>query len=156
KGHRGEDALGNAIASFVPGKPAAIWPDGYARRIPAGSKLVFQMHYTPDGTEHVDQSEAGLVFADAKTVKKEVLSCTALNAKFAIPPGDSDCPVEANYHFSQDMLLYALVPHMHFRGKSFRFVAKYPDQTEEILLDVPRYDFNWQNTYVLAEPKLMP
>jgi peroxiredoxin len=155
-GHRGEDALGNAIASFVPGKPATIWPDGYARRIPAGSKLVFQMHYTPNGTEQVDQSEAGLVFADAKTVKKEVLSGTSLNTKFAIPPGDADYPVEASYHFSQDTVLYSLVPHMHFRGKSFRFVAKYPDQSEEVLLDVPRYDFNWQNTYVLAEPKLMP
>ncbi len=76
-GRHGEDALGNAIASFVPGKPAAIWPEGYARRILAGSKLVFQIHYTPNGTEHIDQSEAGLVFADAKTVKKEILSGTA-------------------------------------------------------------------------------
>ena len=63
---RGEDPLFNAIAAFRAGMPASLWPDGYARFVPAGSKLVFQMHYTPNGTEQTDQSEVGLVFADPR------------------------------------------------------------------------------------------
>ncbi len=153
---RPEDPLVNAIASFSPGQPAAIGPDQYARRIPAGSKLVFQLHYTPNGSEQIDQSEAGLVLADRKKVEKEILVTAAVNWQFRIPPGESNHRVEARHRFNQDTELYALIPHMHLRGKSFRFTAIYPDKREEILLDVPRYDFNWQNVYLLAEPKLMP
>jgi peroxiredoxin/mono/diheme cytochrome c family protein len=153
---RGEDALTNAVASFVPGAPAKVWPEEYGRRIPAGSKLVFQMHYTPNGTQVEDQSEAGLLLADPTKVQKELLQACALNFQFEIPPGAPNYHVEARYHFSEDMDLYSLVPHMHLRGKAFRFTAIYPDKTEEVLLDVPRYDFNWQNIYQFAEPKRMP
>ena len=152
----GGDALLNSVASFVPGMPAKVWPEGYARRIPAGSKLVFQMHYTPNGMEHVDQSEAGLVFADPQKVKTEILQTSVVNSQFKIPPGDPNYAVEAHYRFPKDMDLYTLCPHMHVRGKSFRFTAVYPDKTREVLLDVPHYDFNWQNIYQLAEPKRMP
>jgi peroxiredoxin len=150
------DALSNAVASFVPGMPANNGPETHARLIPAGSKLVFQMHYTPNGAETTDQSEAGLVFADPKQVQKQVSLTSALNWKFQIPPGAPDYKVEARAHIPQDVTIYSLTPHMHWRGKSFRFTAVYPDQHEEVLLDVPRYDFNWQNTYLLAEPKFLP
>lgn len=153
---RGEDALTNAVASFVPGSPAKVWPEEYARRIPAGSKLVFQMHYTPNGTQVDDQSEAGLLLADPANVQKELLQACALNFQFEIPPGAPNYHVEARYRFTQDMDLHSLVPHMHLRGKAFRFTAIYPDKHEEVLLDVPRYDFNWQNIYQFAEPKHMP
>jgi peroxiredoxin len=152
----GDDALANAIASFVPGAPAKVWPEEYARRIPAGSKLVFQMHYTPNGAEVEDQSEAGLVLADRAKVQKELLQACALNFQFEIPPGAPSFPVQARYRFTQDVDLYSLVPHMHLRGQAFRFTAVYPDKTEEVLLDVPRYDFNWQNIYQFAEPKHIP
>jgi mono/diheme cytochrome c family protein len=154
--NRGEDALINSVASFVPGMPAKVWPEAYARRIPAGSKLVFQMHYTPNGTAVEDQSEAGLLFADSAKVERELLQAAALNFRFEIPPGAADYGVEARYHFYQDVDLFALIPHMHLRGKSFRFTAVYPDQHEEVLLDVPRYDFNWQNIYLLDQPKRLP
>jgi hypothetical protein len=152
----GADALLKAVASSGPGIPALVTPEGYARRIPAGSKLVFQMHYTPNGTEQVDQSEAGLVFADPATVKKEMQIGAVLNFQFLIPPGASDHRVEGEDKFEQDTLLYALIPHMHLRGKAFRFVAVAPDGRTEILLDVPKYDFNWQNIYQLTKPRLMP
>src|SRR6185437_3669155 len=67
-----------------------------------------------------------------------------------------DYRLEATHRFDEDTLLYTLQPHMHLRGKSFRFDALYPDGSRETLLDVPRYDFNWQLTYALAEPKLLP
>jgi peroxiredoxin len=150
------DALFNAVAAFSPGMPAGIYPAGYARRIPAGSKLIFQVHYTPNGSPQTDVSSAGLVFADPAEVKKEIKIGAALEFRFRIPPGADNHRVEATHRFDQDTLLYSLLPHMHLRGKSFRFDAHYPDGTTETLLDVPRYDFNWQNSYVLAEAKRMP
>ncbi|HEY2250885.1 MAG TPA: glycogen-binding domain-containing protein, partial [Planctomycetaceae bacterium] len=101
-------------------------------------------------------SELGIVMADPKTEPREAKVGIAVNQKFRIPPGAADHPVPAGFGFTQDTLLHSLSPHMHYRGKSFRFTAKYPDGTSEVLLDVPRYDFNWQNVYQLVEPKLMP
>ncbi|MEX0641562.1 MAG: redoxin domain-containing protein, partial [Pirellulales bacterium] len=153
---RGEDALANGIATFAPGLPAMKMPDGYAFRVPAGSRLVMQAHYTPNGSEQTDQSYAGIVLADPKTVKHEISIHAAMNFRFLIPPGDKDYSVSATYRIGEDSLLYTLAPHMHYRGKSFRFTAKYPDGSQEILLDVPRYDFNWQNVYKFSEPKRIP
>jgi len=150
------DALMNSIAAFVPGMPASNYAPGFARRIPAGSNLVFQMHYTPNGREQQDVSKAGLVFADPTSIEKEIKTQAVFNFQFSIPPHADDYPVQANYRFRQDSILYSLTPHMHLRGKSFRYTARYPDGAEEVLLDVPRYDFNWQNIYFLAEPKPMP
>jgi hypothetical protein len=147
---------GEFLAADVPGLPPMMLQDGDARFVPAGSKLVFQMHYTPNGTLQTDQSRVGLVFADSKTVVREMKSNMVLNFKFQLPPGADTFPVEADFRFGQDYLLYSLMPHMHLRGKTFRFEAIYPDQKREVLLDVPHYSFDWQNQYVLAKPKLMP
>lgn len=146
----------NALGGYVPGLPTGVLPPGVARRIPAGSTLAFQVHYTPNGTEQIDLSKVGLVFTDAKNVKKQLEVGMALNFLFRIPPGAKDHRVEAEQGFSEDTLLLSLQPHMHLRGKSFRFDANYPDGKTETLLDVPRYDFGWQLTYALAEPKLLP
>ena len=151
-----EDPLYNSIAAFAPGMPAGMWPKKYARLIPAGSKLAFQVHYTPNGSEQIDQSEVGLVFADPKSVTKEVKIGCAINADFRIPAGEKNYHLQSGHEFTQDTYVHALIPHMHYRGKAFRFTAQYPNGTSEVLLDVPRYDFNWQNTYVLEAPKLMP
>ncbi len=144
------------IAASAPGSPPMLLPDGYAKRIPAGSKLLFQVHYTPNGTATTDMSSIGLKFIDEVDVKKQVLTLKALERKFRIPAGDGNHRVEARFHFEQDAELLSLFPHMHLRGKSFRYGAKFPDGSEEILLDVPRYDFNWQNAYLLPEPRLIP
>jgi len=154
--HKPQDPLFNAIAAFAPGMPALVGPEGCALRIPAGSKLGFQVHYTPNGSPQTDISEAGLIFLDPKQVKKQLEIEAAFNWRFIIPPGVKDYPISAEYRLPQDSLLYTLTPHMHWRGKSFRFTAQYPDGSEEILLDVPRYDFNWQNIYLLDEPKRLP
>lgn len=153
---KGEDPLMNAVATFAPGMPAELYPEGYARLVPAGSRLVFQVHYTPSGTEQTDQSEVGLVFAEPDRDYKEIKLAVVINEEFRIPPGDPNYPVHAKHEFKHDTTLHALMPHMHYRGKAYRFTARYPDGKEEILLDVPRYDFNWQNLYSLVEPKLLP
>jgi hypothetical protein len=80
----------------------------------------------------------------------------AANLDFEIPPQADDYRVEATHRFSHDMELHSLAPHMHYRGKAFRFEATYPNGSREVLLDVPRYDFNWQHNYRFAEPKFMP
>jgi peroxiredoxin len=144
------------LTATAPGAQPLMLKEGLAKFIPAGSQLIFQMHYTPNGTAQEDRSCVGFKFADPKTVRREVATQKAANDRFVIPPGDDNHRVEAEHRFDKDSLLLALFPHMHLRGKSFRYEAIYPDGKREVLLDVPHYDFNWQNGYALAEPKLLP
>jgi hypothetical protein len=153
-GERG--GIGDPVAVGVPGMWSMAFPDGVARYVPAGSKLVFQMHYTPNGTSQTDQTRVGLVFADPKKVRQSLKADMAINFKFKIPPRTADYEATADFRFAQDMILHSLYPHMHVRGKSFRIDAIYPDKRREILLEVPRYRFDWQNRYVLTKPMRMP
>jgi peroxiredoxin/mono/diheme cytochrome c family protein len=151
-----EGGIGDPVAVFAPGTAPMTFPEGTARLIPAGSKLVFQMHYTPNGSEQTDQTSVGIVFADPARVRRAMRAGMAINTRFRIPAREADYQASADYRFGQDAILYALYPHMHLRGKAFRFEAVYPDRRREVLLDVPRYRFDWQDRYVLAEPKRMP
>jgi peroxiredoxin len=151
-----DEAGGDFLAAYAPGMPPRVLPDGVARRVPAGSRLKFQVHYTPRGTRQVDRSRIGLAFADPSTVHKDLKSGMALDFRLRIPPGATNYISKADFRFDQAGELYSLMPHMHLRGKSMTFVAEYPGGRREILLDVPRYEFDWQNLYVLAEPKPMP
>jgi peroxiredoxin len=144
------------LAAAAPGTPPLQLPDGMAKRVPAGWHLVFVMHYTPNGSEQTDQTSLGLVFEQSRQVKKEVITNLVIDTGLCIPPHAKDHRVELTYPVREDLLLLALFPHMHLRGKSFRYEAEYPNGSSEILLDVPRFDFNWENRYVLAEPKLLP
>ncbi len=148
---------GGFLVGYVPGMRAKHFPDGMAKLIPAGSQLVFQVHYTPIGTKQQDLSKVGFVFADPKDVKQQVLTTRAANRGFKIPAGDDNHRVEGTSRSSRaDVMLLAMMPHMHLRGKSFRYEARYPDGKTETLLEVPHYDFNWQTGYQLAKPKLLP
>lgn len=149
-------AEGQMIAIYAPGMPPWKYPEGAAMKVAKGSTFFIQMHYTPNGQEQQDRSLVGLRFLDPAKVKKKVTYGMAVNMGFEIPPHADNYEVSTKVKFSRDMLLLNLFPHMHFRGKSFRFDAVYPDGTTEVLLDVPRYDFNWQLRYDLAEPKLLP
>ena len=144
------------LVGTAPGNPPTRCPPGMAKRIRAGSKLLFQMHYTANGAEQKDLSSVGLVYADPATVTREVRTDMAIDGAFEVPPGADNYPVHAWRRFSTDSLIVSFMPHMHLRGKAFRYELKYPDGTVETLLDIPRYDFNWQNTYVLSEPKFVP
>ncbi len=156
RGRQVGDVHSEWLTATAPGARPLVLTDGHAKLIPAGSKLVFQLHYTPNGTPQTDRSSVGLIFTDAKNVKHQVGTDQAGNRGIRIPAGEANYKAEGLQNFSRDMNLLAFFPHMHLRGKSFRYTAVYPDGQEEILLDVPRYDFAWQNAYELAEPKLMP
>lgn len=145
------------LAGFAPGTRPLVVPEGMAKRIPAGSKLVFQMHYTPIGTPQKDRSSIGLKFVDdPSTITHQVATTAASTHDFVIPAGAADHLVTAERVLESDTLLLSMFPHMHLRGSAFRYEAFYPDGSHEVLLDVPRYDFNWQNSFILAEPKLLP
>jgi hypothetical protein len=128
-----------------------------AKRIPAGGQFLFQVHYTPNGSEQFDHSKLGLIFADPKTITHEVKTVSAAGKSLAIPPGDNNYRIEAATTIREDdLLVLNLMPHMHLRGKSFFYEAIFADGRKETLLDVPRYDFNWQTAYRLADPKALP
>ncbi len=144
------------IAGAAPGTPAWTKPAGMATHLKAGTRLVFQMHYTPNGREQEDRTAVSFVFCDAAQVTSHVAMNMAVNFGFRIPAGADNHKVEAQHEFAKDTLILNLAPHMHLRGKSFRMDLRYPDGKTETLLEVPRYDFNWQVIYMLDEPKLAP
>jgi peroxiredoxin len=147
---------GQMIGVYAPGMNPWRYPSGTAMKIKAGSTLVIQMHYTPNGTAQSDRSYVGLKLLDAAEVKDQVNYGMVFDAGFEIPPHAEDHEVVARKRFLRDSYVYNLFPHMHYRGKSFKFEAEYPDGRREVLLDVPHYDFNWQLRYDLAEPVFMP
>jgi peroxiredoxin/mono/diheme cytochrome c family protein len=148
----GEDSY---LALFVPGESPSIYPPGTAKLVPAGSDLIFQMHYTPVGRAKSDRSSVALILAKGP-VQHRVVTYGIANSKFEIPPGHGNYPAEASLAIPQDAQLLSLSPHMHLRGKSFQYSAVYPDGKDEVLLSVPAYDFAWQNTYRLTEAKPLP
>jgi hypothetical protein len=160
KGQRIRDVGGGIdgfLAGYVPGLTPESFPKGMAKRIPKGASIVFEVHYTPIGSVQTDQSKIGIVFADQPKVTHEVITTSGLNEDFRIPPNTEGHPVKARSHRPiGGSLLLGMMPHMHLRGKAFRYTAKFPDGSKEILLDVPNYDFNWQMSYRLAEPRPMP
>ncbi len=154
---RGQQAIsfGDNVAGYAPGTMPDIMVPGEAKLIPAGSDIIFQVHYTANGTPGTDVSKLGLIFAKGP-VTKRVLSLAVTTANFAIPPGDPNYEVKARMTLQEDATLVNLLPHMHFRGKDFIYRVTYPSGETETLLDVPHYDFNWQLTYELAKPKVLP
>src|SRR5262249_47707473 len=117
--------------------------------------IVMQLHYTTNGTETSDRTRIGIVFAK-EPPKERVKGVLIYNTDFTIPAGADNAMVMAAAEVRSDVKLVSFLPHMHLRGRSFSYRATYPDGTQEVLLDVPKYDFNWQLTYYLAEPKLLP
>ena len=136
--------------------PQLTLPSGRAKRIPAGSRLLFLMHYTAIGTPQIDQTSVGLVLADPDEVRQEVATHVMFATDLEIPPHTSDYRREMVCQFDEAVELLSLFPHMHYRGKSFRYEVEYPDGQSETLLSLPRWDFNWQHNYILAEPKRLP
>ncbi|MEZ6063298.1 MAG: redoxin domain-containing protein [Planctomycetaceae bacterium] len=140
------------LTAYVPGQRLVDLPQGYARRVPAGSKIVFQMHYTTNGRTQEDVTQIGLVFADPRDVTHEMITLIGINQEFEIPPHASDHEATGDINgFLKSGRLMSIAPHMHYRGRSFQVFADRADRTET-LLSVPRYDFNWQHSYELAEP----
>ena len=148
----GGDAM---LVNWAVGEDAPIFMPGMAKRIPAGSTLIFQVHYTTNGTPGRDRSRIGLIFSK-QPPQREVRTAAIANATFAIPPGEANHTVEAEATFSEDVKVWSMHPHMHLRGKDMTYTATYPDGRSEIVLKVPQYNFGWQTDYWLAEPLVLP
>ncbi|MDB4766767.1 redoxin domain-containing protein, partial [bacterium] len=141
------------LAAYVPGQTPLTFESGRARFVPKGSKLVFQQHYTPNGTVADDITKIGMVFADEAEIQTELMTVIALDQSFEIQPHDDSHIVDVFTHgLPREGKLLAVSPHMHYRGKSFEAFATGADQSEQPLVKVPRYDFNWQHRYEFTEP----
>lgn len=140
------------LTAYVPGQKQGELPTGYAQRVPAGSRLVFQMHYTPNGRPAEDKTRLGLVFTDRENVTHQVMVLGGLDQDFEIPPHAERYDVNGQIDgFPENGFLLSITPHMHLRGKSFEFRLESADDVTK-LLDVPAYDFNWQHNYELTSP----
>ncbi len=156
-GEGGEDFARGWVCGTAPGDMPLVLPPGVALKIPAGSTLVWQMHYTPTGKDEVDRSQIALkLYKEPTPPRSWVQKLPVVNSKFEIPPGATHHQVESEHTFDRDVLLLSFMPHMHVRGKDFLYEAIYPDGRRETLLSVPRYDFNWQSSYRLASPVRLP
>lgn len=139
------------FGAYAPGGGGLAYPDGLAKRVPAGSKLRFQLHYTPNGTATTDRSRIGLTFSKVP-VQHEVHTSSLVNVWFSIPPGADNHEVVARMKAPRGATLLSLFPHSHVRGKAARYEVVRADGKQELLLDVPRYDFNWQLGYTFVKP----
>lgn len=139
------------LTVYTPGMAPDVWTNGMAKFIPAGADFVFQLHYTPNGKAGADQSKVGVVFAKAP-VERRVMTMGAVDFGLTIPPGEANAVSHAatpNFH---PATILSFFPHMHVRGKSFEYEVIHADGRREKVLNVPRYDFNWQFSYRLETP----
>jgi len=147
------ETTSDLLLVYAPGSSPDQWPEGMAKFVPAGSDLVFQMHYTTNGTADEDQTSVGMVFAKSPP-KQRVVTLQLNNHALIIPPGAEDFRVEVQGALPNDATLLSLFPHMHLRGKRFEYDIVHDDGTAEVLLRV-NYHFHWQLSYKLAEPRLL-
>ena len=147
------ETTSDLLLVYAPGSSPDQWPDGMAKFVPAGSDLVFQMHYTTNGTAAQDQTGIGIVLSKALP-KQRVITLQLNNHALIIPPGADDFRVEVQGTLPNDATLLSLFPHMHLRGKRFEYDIVRDDGGVEVLLRV-NYHFHWQLSYRLAEPRLL-
>ncbi|MBX3279830.1 MAG: hypothetical protein KF868_17650 [Acidobacteria bacterium] len=143
------------MAGWAPGVEAVFLPEAVGVRIPKGVRLGIQVHYAPTDTDAIDETRVGLYFADG-TIRKNLRVLFGDRRDVEIPPGDPNYSLTAKKTFDADAIIHFYHVHMHLRGKSYVMKLTYPDGREEIGIDVPRYDFNWQRTYVLTSPLRVP
>jgi mono/diheme cytochrome c family protein len=143
------------IGGVTPNKPGLVFEPGTARLLRGNSDIVMQIHYTTNGVEAKDRTTIGVIYAKQPPTKIAA-GGMAINPRFVIPAGDGNAEVRATSVLQRDTYITGYTPHMHVRGKDMTYIAHYADGTSETLLSVPRYDFNWQLTYELATPKLLP
>jgi len=153
--HQAHETDSDRLLVYAPGSSPDRWPDGMAKFIPAGSDLVFQMHYTTNGQIGSDQTSVGMVFAK-RPPKQRILTLQLANDHdpVPIPPNTDNYRVEVRGTFPNDATLLSFFPHMHLRGKRFEYDLVHLDHTSETLLRV-NYGFFWQPSYRLAEPRLI-
>ncbi len=150
-----DGGLNGFFAGYVPGMLNEPFPEGTGKWLPKGSRFEFQWHYTTTGRAATDQSLLGLYLCKKKP-EREFFTRAATTVDFEIKANDPRSPTSATYEFDRDVILYEMGPHMHYRGKEVSYAVKYPDGKQEMVLNVPNYDFNWQTMYRFDKPMRLP
>lgn len=150
----------SSLGSLVPGGDPRFYREGYGRLVKPGQSVTFQMHYHKEpgaGTGMWDQTSVGLKFYPENYEPKYKMEGDPMgNFRFSIPPGDPNYAAKSEFTFAHDARIISFMPHMHLRGKAAEIMAFYPDGSTERLLNVPKYDFNWQTTYEYNDYKFIP
>ena len=144
------------LAAWAAGATPVVFPEGTGRLLKKGATIVGDFHYHPIEETRTDRTRVGIHFAENNRVEKELINLWVMNASFEIPAGDPNVEAKSSFTFKQDSHILGLAPHMHYRGKDFKYTATYPDGRTEELLSVSKYDFNWQTVYEFVEPVAMP
>ncbi len=150
-----DDVPSDWLVGYAPGQPPDMFVPGQAKLIPAGSDIVLEVHYMPEGKATTDQANVGLVLAKEAPTER-VMTLQAGNEKFKIPPGDPDYRVDASYTFRREVTLLGLHPHMHMRGKDMSYRLVFPNGETRSILNVPHYNWHWQLWYNLEKPITLP
>jgi Copper type II ascorbate-dependent monooxygenase, C-terminal domain len=153
--HAPPKRLGSIIGSTAPGTNVLTFPEGTALRIRAGAILTLQMHYTAKGHDRMDRTAIGFRFAK-EMPSEQILSTAFFNGQFELPAGMKDVMVPSSVGFNEPVRVYGLLPHTHLRGSRWQYTLVRPDGSSEVILDVPKYDFNWQTFYLYAKPLELP
>jgi hypothetical protein len=147
--------LAGFFAGYVPGMEQVPFPEGTGKKLRKNDLIVFQMHYTTNGKAATDQTQLGFYLAD-EPPRREIVTSAAYDVNFRIPPNSRDVRVQATQRFDRASTIYEFSPHMHYRGAAAKFTLKYPDGSQEVVLSVPAYFFDWQALYRLEAPKQVP
>ena len=147
--------MGPAVGGFAPGQLVRVYQEGTGMKLPAGTTLILQMHYTPAGKATSDRTRIGVKFAKTKP-ETEVRFASLVNGGLHIPAGATDHRVDAEMTINQNVTMWSMLPHTHVRGIRWTYEAIYPDGRTETILAVPKYDFNWQTDYVFKQPLKLP
>jgi len=150
-----DDVPSDWLVGYAPGQPADMFKDRQAKLVPAGSDIVLELHYMPEGKATTDQSSVGLVFAK-EPPKERVMTLQALNETFKIPPGDPNYRVDSSFTVNHEVTLLGMHPHMHTRGKDMSYRLVFPNGETRNILNVPNYNWHWQLWYNLEKPITLP
>jgi hypothetical protein len=148
------------LGAWAPGSPPTILPEGIGIRVPAGSKLVLQVHYNvPNAPGTDDLTKVDLYFAPQGAVLMDAIALPFApfnpqtgEPSLHIPAGDAHATVEAAYPIPADFRIYGTGGHMHLRGKTFNLKIQRQTGEHECLLTLPHWDFHWQGGYQFMEP----
>jgi len=143
-----------SIGGWSPGKTPRPLPDGLGRKMHKGADLVMQIHYHPSGKATKDRSKVGIYFVDKP--KNEAFAIWTSSFDLDIPAGEKNYKATASYKLPAEVTLLSCIPHMHLLGQQMKATAHLPDGTSQVLIDVPNWDFNWQDEYMLADPMRLP
>lgn len=143
------------LGGFAAGNQVSHLPDGVGRLIPGGADVILQVHYHPTGKPEVDRTRLGLHLC-RKPVEQSIHWANATNEKLRLPAGDPNVEIKADWHVPVDVEALGVTPHMHQLGRDFRMTATLPGGAVRELIDIPRWDPSWQNTYYFKERILLP